>query len=114
MPFRLIWNITIQQFRKHIFRKCILPISFFLIIRILVLFWYYVIHLPFSSLAVVVPKFWYHIKVPEQLQAKKMLEEMKKDSTMYLAKRKFCDESIENEDADHDTPEGMLEVLLIL
>ena len=43
-----------------------------------------------------------------------MLEEMKKDSTMYLAKRKFCDESIENEDADHDTPEGMLEVLLIV
>ena len=66
----------------------------------------------FFSLAVVVPKFWYHIQVPEQLQAKEMLEEMKKDSTMYLAKRKFCDESIENEDAEHDTPEGMLEKLM--
>lgn len=59
----------------------------------------------------VVPRFWHYVHVPEQLGAKQLLEKMKTQQKLHLAPRKFCDESIHNEDAENDDIDGMIDKL---
>ena len=62
-------------------------------------------------MAVVIPSFWHYIQVPEQINAKQTLEQMMENPKLHLAPRKYCDESIEDEDANIDNPISMLERL---
>lgn len=65
------------------------------------------------ALAVAIPKFWQYLSVPEQPDAKNVLETMMSDTRVYnLASRKYCDETKADQDADEgDTLEDILEKL---
>ena len=47
----------------------------------------------FSRLAVVVPKFWKYVNIPDQQDPMKTLKEMQNEPSLTLAARKFCDET---------------------
>ena len=60
----------------------------------------------------VVPKFWKYLSVPEQIDAKIVLEQMLGQDKIELCQtRKYCDETKENQDEDPETVDKLLNKL---
>ena len=63
-------------------------------------------------LAVVVPKFWNYLSVPEQIDAKEVIEKMSSQNKIELSQtRKYCDETKVNEDEDPESVNKLVEKL---